>query len=71
MKRFFKLFLITIVSILTFSSCEKACICRNLDTGSTGEIPSAYSKKECESYTDYYKTMYKFDNVDCSYEIRK
>lgn len=71
MKRFFKLFLVAIISVVTFSSCEKCCICRNIDTGSAEELYYAYSKKECESYTEYYKTMYKTDNIDCSYEIRK
>ncbi len=71
MKRFFKLFLIAVVSVLTFSSCEKGCICINLDTGGAEELYGVYSKRECESYTEYYKTIYKLDNVDCSYEIRK
>ena len=71
MKRFFKLFLIVIVSTMAFSSCEKGCICRNLDNGVAEELYGVYSKKECESYTEYYKTIYKLDNVDCSFEIRK
>ncbi|MBR5215362.1 MAG: hypothetical protein IKV80_03960 [Bacteroidales bacterium] len=71
MKIFFKLFLVTFVSTLAFSSCEKGCICRNLDTGAAEELYGVYSKKECESYTEYYKTVYKLDNVDCSFEIRK
>lgn len=71
MKRFFKLFLVAIVSVVTFSSCEKGCICRNLDTGAAEELYGVYSKKECEDYTEYYKIVYKQDNVDCSYEIRK
>lgn len=56
---------------MAFSSCEKGCICRNLDTGAAEELYGVYSKKECESYTEYYKTVYKLDNVDCSFEIRK
>ena len=71
MKRFFKLFLIAIVATVTFTSCEKGCICRNLDTNAAEELFGVYSKKECESYTEYYKIMYKLDNVDCSFEIRK
>ena len=71
MKRFFKLFLVAIVATVTFTSCEKGCICRNLSTGAAEELYGVYSKKECESYTEYYKTIYKLDNVDCSYEIRK
>ena len=71
MKKILKLFLIAVISVLTFSSCEKGCICRNLDTGAAEELYGVYSKKECESYTEYYKTVYKLDNVDCSYEIRK
>ena len=71
MKRFFKLFLVVIVSVLAFSSCEKGCICRNLNTGAAEELYGVYSKKECESYTEYYKTVHKIDNVDCSFEIRK
>lgn len=71
MKRLFKLILLSSVLILSFSSCEKGCICRNLDTGAADELWGVYSKKECEDHTDYYKTMYKLDNVDCSYEIKK
>ena len=71
MKRFFKLFLVAFGSTLAFSSCEKGCICRNLNTGAAEELYGVYSKKECESYTEYYKTVYKLDNVDCSFEIRK
>lgn len=71
MKRIFKLFLIATVFVLTFTSCEKGCICRNVDTGSSEELYGIYSQKECEAYTEYYKIVYKMDNVDCSYEIRK
>ena len=71
MKRFVKLFLLSVVLIFAFTSCEKGCICRNVDTGAAEELYGIYSKKDCESYTDYYKTMYKLDNVDCSFEIRK
>ena len=71
MKKLFKLILLSSVLILFVSSCEKGCICRNLDTGAADELWGVYSKKECEDYTDYYKTMYKLDNVDCSYEIKK
>ncbi|MBQ4547980.1 MAG: hypothetical protein IJ961_03825 [Bacteroidales bacterium] len=71
MKKLFKLILLSSVLILSVSSCEKGCICRNLDTGAADELWGVYSKKECEDYTDYYKTMYKLDNVDCSYEIKK
>lgn len=71
MKKLFKLILLSSVLILSVLSCEKGCICRNLDTGAADELWGVYSKKECEDYTDYYKTMYKLDNVDCSYEIKK
>ena len=71
MKKLFKLILLSSVLILSVSSCEKGCICRNLDTGAADELWGVYSKKECEDYTDYYKTMYKLDNVDCSYEVKK
>lgn len=59
------------ILVVMISSCEKACICRNIDNGAADELYGVYSKKECEDYTDYYKTLYKVDNVDCSYEIRK
>ncbi len=50
------------------SSCEKACICRNVDNGSSDILYGVYSKKDCEAYTEYYQTVYDVDNVDCSYE---
>lgn len=71
MRIFFKLFLLSVVLIFTVSSCEKGCICRNIDTGAAEELYGVYSKKECESCTEYYKILYKIDNVDCSYEFRK
>ena len=71
MKIFFKLFLLSVVLIFTVSSCEKACICRNTQTGASDELYYVYSKKDCESYTEYYKSVLKWDNVECSYEFRK
>lgn len=70
MKKIVKLFLLSSVLILTFSSCEKGCICRNLDTGASEELFGVYSKKDCESYTEYYQTVSKADNVECHMEWR-
>lgn len=70
MKRIVKLIIaVFVISIMT-TSCEKACICRNVDNGSADILYGVYSKKECEDYTEYYQTIYDVDNVDCSYEWR-
>lgn len=71
MKRVFKISLVIAAFAILFSSCEKACICRNLDNGASEELYGLYSKKECEAYTEYYQVLYDVDNVDCSFEIRK
>jgi hypothetical protein len=68
MKKYIKLFLCASVIIIVTSSCEKACICRNVDNGSSDILYGVYSKKDCEAYTEYYQTIYNVDNVDCSYE---
>lgn len=71
MKRTIKLIIIGFIFITICASCEKACICRNLDNGAADELIGIYSKKECEDYTEYYQVMYNAQNVDCSYEWRK
>lgn len=68
MKKIIKLFFATVVIIIMTTSCEKACICRNIDNGSSDILYGVYSKKDCEAYTEYYQTVYNVDNVDCSYE---
>lgn len=71
MKRIFKLFLSIIAIVTLCTSCEKACICTNLDNGASDILWGVYSKKDCETYTDYYQGVYGGDNVDCSYKIKK
>lgn len=71
MKKILKLLFSLIALIILCSSCEKACICTNLDNGSSDILWGVYSKKECETYTDYYQTVYGADNVDCAYKIKK
>ncbi|MBQ8222883.1 MAG: hypothetical protein IJZ87_06010 [Bacteroidales bacterium] len=71
MKRTLKLLLGIFVLSIMVSSCEKGCMCRNLDNGASNELYGVYSQKDCEAYTDYYKTVYHADNVECSMEWRK
>lgn len=71
MKHIVKVLLIIVSVIFTTTSCEKGCICRNLDNGAADELYGVYSKKDCEAYTEYYKTVYNVDNVDCSMDWRK
>ena len=70
MKKLFKLILLSSVLILSVSSCEKGCICRNIDTGASEELYGVYSKKDCNSHTEYYQTISKADNVECNMEWR-
>lgn len=66
MKKTVKLLLsISLISLILFS-CEKGCICTNLDNGAAEELYGVYSKKDCEAYTDYYKTISDKNNVDCT-----
>lgn len=71
MKKILKLLFSLIALVVLCSSCEKACICTNLDNGSSDILWGVYSKKECETYTDYYQSTYDVDNVDCAYKIKK
>lgn len=71
MKRFLTLLSSIVLIILLCSSCEKACICTNLNNGASEMLWGVYSKKECEDYTDYYKSTTKNDNIDCAYKIKK
>lgn len=71
MRKFIKiLFAIGFVAVVC-SSCEKGCICRNINTGASEELYGLYSNKECEAYTEYYQVLYHVDNVECSMEWRK
>lgn len=71
MKKLFIISLVLATAAILCSSCEKACICKNLDNGASEELYGLYSKKECEAYTEYYQVLYDVDNVDCSYVFRK
>lgn len=71
MRKLLKVLLLSSVLVLSFTSCEKACICTNLDNGASDILWGVYSKKDCETYTDYYQGVYGGDNVDCSYKIKK
>lgn len=71
MKRTLKLLLGIFVLCIMVSSCEKGCMCRNLDNGASEELYGVYSQRDCEDYTEYYKTVYHVDNVECSMEWRK
>ena len=68
MKRFVKLLLSVFVIVVMMSSCEKGCICRNVDNGASEELYGVYSKKDCEAYTEYYQTISHQDNVECTME---
>ena len=71
MKKVLKLFFSLIALVLLCSSCEKACICTVLDNGSSEILWGVYSQKECETYTDYYQSVYNADNVECEYKLKK
>ena len=52
------------------SSCEKGCICRNIDTGASYEQYGLYSKKECREYGESLNEIYSEYNIECSMEWR-
>ena len=70
MKRIVKLLLSSSVIILIASSCEKRCICRNLDNGASYEAYGLYSKKDCEKYGESQSAIYQEYNIECTMDWR-
>lgn len=68
MKRLVKLLLGMFAIVMMMSSCEKGCICRNVDTGAAEELYGVYSKKDCAAYTEYYQSISHQNNVECTME---
>lgn len=69
MKKIVKLLLSSSVIILIASSCEKRCICRNLDNGASYEA-YLYSKKDCEKYGESQSAISQEYNIECTMEWR-
>jgi hypothetical protein len=67
MKRFFKIVIAAVIVMLFFGSCERRCVCTYLEDGSQEIIYSAYSKKECQEWDDYYNNSLNI-SVDCTYK---
>lgn len=70
MKKTVKLLLSAFVIIMLASSCEKGCICRNIDTGASYEQYGLYSKKECREYGEGLNEIHSEYNIECSMEWR-
>jgi len=68
MKKISLIFLLLSVIMTVFSSCERKCVCKNLEDGSEATIYSAYSKKECREYEDYYNDLFDSDTFECTYK---
>lgn len=68
MKKFSVIFLFLSVMVIVLSSCERKCVCKNLEDGSEANIYNAYSKKECRDYEDYYNDLYNSNMFECTYK---
>jgi hypothetical protein len=68
MKRFLAIFLLISVIALGFSSCERQCICKNLEDGTEGIMGGAYSRKDCSDMEDYYNELYQKELYECTYK---
>lgn len=62
MKRFFAILLLISIIALVFSSCERNCYCKDLDTGVEGIMYGVYSKKDCRDVEEVYT------NYECTYK---
>lgn len=70
MKKTVKLLLSAFVIIMLASSCEKGCICRNLDNGTSYEVYGIYSKRDCEDYGKSQSAIYEEYKIECTMEWR-
>ena len=68
MKKLFGLFFLLVFVVLAFSSCERKCVCKNLESGDESIYYGAYSRKECTEAEDYYNALYNKDIFDCTYK---
>ena len=68
MKKILGILLVLIISALAFSSCERKCLCKNLETGDESIYYGAYSRSECREAEEYYDALYNKDIYDCTYK---
>lgn len=68
MKKLFGFFLLLTLVVIVFSSCERNCVCKNLDEGTQAIYYGAYSKSECQEAEDYYNTLHGKHIYECSYK---
>lgn len=68
MKRFLVIFFLTSAIALIFTSCERNCYCKNLDTNTESIYYGAYSRSECEDVEDSFNQMYNKETYDCTYK---
>ena len=68
MKKIIAIFLFLSMIAVLFSSCERNCYCKNLETGEEGIYYGAYSKKECGDVEEYYNDLYNDHIYECTYK---
>ena len=68
MKKFLGIFFLLMIVAIALSSCERNCVCKNLEDGSEDIYYGAYSRSECNDVEDSYNTMYGHHVFECTYK---
>ena len=68
MKKILAIFLLLSITAVVFSSCERNCYCKNLETGSEDIYYGTYSKKECQDAEESLNFLYNKDMYECTYK---
>ena len=68
MKKILAVFLLVSTIVMLFSSCERNCYCKNLDTGVEDIYYGTYSRKECRDAEESLNEMYHNQVYECTYK---
>ncbi|HJH60448.1 MAG TPA: hypothetical protein IAD13_03975 [Bacteroidetes bacterium] len=60
-----------LIAVLSLTSCEKECVCVNLENGSSTPVYGVYSRQDCQDKEDFYNTLYDGYYFECYYEKKK
>ena len=68
MKKILAFFLLISTIVMLFSSCERNCYCKNLDTGVEDIYYGTYSRKECRDAEESLNEMSHDPLYECTYK---